>query len=193
MLNPIANVLPTMQQAQNPAKLDMHIANTVFKLLHGAYGNLFLSKFATGQLDESGSDKGVTSARKVWAHALNNFGASVVSDSVKQFFTSNPEFPPSLPQLLALCKANKPRAVYVPDVPAIGMGQQLRSQYAAKAREVNARHAAKAIDRVTGFQALPMSLDGLKQAIAGAVGLAGGDESAKLLQLDRMFSAKAAA
>ena len=34
----------------------------LFVLLHGAYGSLFLSKYATGEKSESGGDKGVAAA-----------------------------------------------------------------------------------------------------------------------------------
>ena len=52
---------------------------SVFKVLHGFYGNLFLSKFANGVNDEdTGADQGVESAKGVWGHGLRAYGTSVV-------------------------------------------------------------------------------------------------------------------
>jgi hypothetical protein len=72
------------------------------------------------------------------------------------------------------------------------MSGELRSRYAAQARAINERHAAKQVAKVTGFKELPTGLDGLKQAIAGAVALAGGDEAATLRRLDRVLCGTAA-
>lgn len=171
------------QKQVNPAT-----ANDVFKVLHGFYGNLFLNKFSTGVVDAKGRDEGVRSARVVWAQTLLPFGESTVVAALEACKAAHPEFPPSLPQFEALCRAAKPREVYKPDQPILVMSQQLRSQYAAQARAVNEKHQRKAMDRVTGYVELAQSLDGLKQAIANAVATAGGDESAELLRLDRMFA-----
>jgi hypothetical protein len=100
----------------------------------------------------------------------------------------HPEFPPSLPQFVALCAANKPREVYRPAQPALEMSQSLKSAYSARAREINERHAQRAIDRKTGYVELPQTLDGLKAAIANAVATAGGDEVRELRRLDAMFA-----
>ena len=150
MFKPLAMTPPTPEHLRQPQSIDQGVVNNVFKVFHGFYGNLFLMKFATGQLagegevdafgqSIEGQDKGVLSARQIWAHGLRAFDAQTVKTALSQCMDRNPEFPPSLPQLVAICAANKPRAVYKPEVSAIGMGQELRSQYAAKAREINAR------------------------------------------------------
>ena len=166
---------------------DEAVVNNVFKVLHGDYGTLFLSRYASGVLDERKRDLGVASARTVWAGRLREFPQSVVLAALDLCKTAHLDYPPNLPQFIALCKACTPRVAYRAEQPAIGMSQALRSQYAAKAREVNERHAQRAFDRITGFLDLPITLDGLKLAIANAVGTAGGDEAAELLRLDRLF------
>jgi hypothetical protein len=171
---------------------DKATANDVFKVLHGFYGALFLSKYATGQLDEKGRDQGIGSARAVWAHTLQSFGEQDVIAALEACKAAHPEFPPSLPQFVSLCRAAAPRKVYKPEQPALGMSQQLRSQMAARARATIAKHEHRALERRTGDRALPMSLDGLKQAIASAVATAGGDEVAELVRLDRLFSLRSA-
>lgn len=88
-----------------------NVAN-VFKVLHGFYGNLFLSKFASGQVDESGADQGVTSAKSIWAHGLRKYGAGVVKTALNSCLTAHPQFPPSLPEFVALCAAHQPRQTY---------------------------------------------------------------------------------
>ena len=54
----------------------------VFKVLHGFYGNLLLSKFATGRVVEKGAhkgeDEGIVNARAIWAHALRKHGPETI-------------------------------------------------------------------------------------------------------------------
>lgn len=165
---------------------DETIVNNVFKVLHGCYGNLFLSKFASGVVDAGGRDLGVASARKVWAHSLRRFDESTVVTALEHCQERHPEYPPSLPQFVALCVAAMPREVYRSSN-AIGMSDELRSRYARQARAINEKHAERARRRITGDKPLPPGLDGLKQAIANAIGCAGGNEAAALLKLDRIF------
>lgn len=171
-------------------------ARIVFRLMHGFYGNPFISKYATGMLVKSeegqtnpdeGKDKGILSARKVWAESLQRFDEVVIVAAIEDCKKLHPKFPPSLPEFLVLCHANKPAQVYKPEVPAIGMSQELRSQYARKARGVNEKHAQKAMDARTGYVPVEPGLRGLFQCIANAVATAGGDEVAELLRLDRMY------
>ena len=68
------------------------------------------------------------------------------------------------------------------------MSDELRSRYARQARAIIAKHEEKARKREIGFVPEATGLDGLKQAIANAIGTAGGDEGAALLRLDRMFA-----
>lgn len=84
----------------------------VFKVLHGFYGNLFLSKFASGQADDDGADMGVTSAKGIWAHGLRKYGAGVVKAALNQCLTDHPKFPPGLPEFVAMCAAHQPRQTY---------------------------------------------------------------------------------
>lgn len=174
----------------------VRVSNRVFKTLQGMYGSLFLSKFSTGKVLPNGGDAGVISARDVWAVSLQRFDAGTVGTALDRVLTDFPEFPPSLPQFVALCHACRPREAYKPAANVIGMSQTLRSEYAAKAREINQKHAQRAVDKRLGAQADMGSyagLDGLKSAIANAVACAGGDEVAALLRLDAMLSPKVAA
>lgn len=204
MFKPISISTPAAKQFRQQQAIDQGVVNNVFKVFHGAYGNLFLMKFATGQLAGKGEvdaegqsieaqDKGVLNARQIWAHGLRAFDASTVKTALSQCMDRYPEFPPSLPQLVAICAANKPRAVYKPDLPALGMDQALCRQNAAKAREIYARHAQKATLSRLGTQApMPVGLGGLMQAIAGAVATAGGDEAAALIRLESMLAPRRA-
>lgn len=185
MFKPLAAVLPGAEQSR-PQPLPDEAVNNVFKVLHGFYGNLFFSKFATGQVErEGGEDQGIANARRIWAFGLREFDADTIRTALRQCQERHPEFPPSMPQFVALCAAAKPREAFRPAKPAIGMSQKLRSKYAAQARAINARHHEKALERKAGYIELPQTLDGLKQAIAHAVGCAGGDEVATLTRLDR--------
>jgi len=191
MFKPISVTAEFVRQTTPPMPADA--VNNVFKVMHGFYGNLFLSKFSTGALDADGADGGITSAKQIWAHGLRDFDGGTVKSALSQCITEHPQYPPSLPQFVSLCRANKPREAYRAPQPVIGMSQELRSKYARQAREINARHAQRAIDKRTGFIEIEPGLQGLKRAIANAVATAGGDEVAELRRLDAMFSPGAAA
>lgn len=185
MLKPLA--VNAEQFSAAPSQPDETIVNNVFKVLHGCYGSLFLSKFASGVLDAKNRDMGVASARTVWAYGLRAFSETTVVEALERCKKAHPEFPPSLPQFQSLCEACVPRKAWQFDN-AIGMSDTLRSQYARQARAIVAKHEGRAGQRKTEVQAQAGSLDLLKQAIADAVGAAGGDEAAELLRLDQMFA-----
>lgn len=179
-----------IHQNQNQATdvLDKTLVSDVFVAMHGFYGVLFISKFATNEVDSNGKDKGILSAKRVWASELAPFDRETVRAAIETCKTEHKQYPPSLPEFLDHCKARTTRKSYKPSVPEIEMSQGLRSQYARRAREINEKHDKRAIDRKTGYIELPQSLAGLMQAVAGAVGLAGGDEVAKLRSLESHFA-----
>ena len=193
MFKPVAITPETVTQAAKTGEESRAKAASVFKTLFGLYGNLFLSKYSTGQLNGAGEDVGILSARNTWGHGLRGFDEETIASAMAVCLERHTEFPPSLPQFVLLCRAAAPRKLYRPAVPEIEMGQGLRSQYARQARAINAKHDERARQRATGHIPLPMTLDGLKQSIAQAVGLAGGDECRVLLDLDRALVRKVAA
>lgn len=91
------------------------IAKHVFRVLHGAFGNLFLSRFATGQV-EDGEDAGVKNARRMWAFGLRDYHVVTVKAALARVLDTGGEYPPTLPQLRALCAAISPRQASVPAV-----------------------------------------------------------------------------
>lgn len=173
-------------EEEQPVIAESDVKN-VFKVLHGYYGNLFFTKFATGVMDK-GEDQGLANARRIWAHGLRAYDAETIKTALRNCQARHSEYPPSLPQFAALCAAAKPRAVFQIGAGAIGMSQELRSSYARNARKINERHAERTRERLTGDTPLPGGLEGLKRAIANAVGAGGGDEARELLRLDRMFA-----
>lgn len=181
-------------QAQPEALQVAPVIRKLFILLHGSYGNLFISKFSTGEKDAQGRDKGIRAAMKVWESKLAQYPADVVETAAGRMTAAHAEYPPNLPQFEVLCTAAMPRPVYQPATPAIAMGGALRSQYAAQARAITERHAKKQAEKRLGadFESVP-GLDGLKQAIANAVANAGGDEVRELRRLDLLLAPKAAA
>ncbi len=185
MLKSVTASLGNAKDVGKSQPINEKAANHVFRVLFGFYGNLFLSKYASGQLNDAGDDLGVASARKVWAYGMRNFDTATIYAALEKCQTTNPEFPPSWPQFLALLLACRPVEVYKPAVPEIPMSQELRSEHARKAREIIAKHEQKAQDLRSGRFDVPQTLDGMKQLIARAVGLAGGDEVGTLLRLDR--------
>ena len=164
-----------------PAELPADTANNVFKVFHGFYGNLFLSKFVNGQIGSDGVDQGVVSARAIWSHGLRDFDLSTVKTALARTMAAHAEFPPTLPQFAALCKASAPREVYRHALPAPVADN---TEHVKKARELLAK--------IKTDKPKASGLDLLKQAIANAVGCAGGNEGAELARLDRMFLGVAA-
>lgn len=159
-------------------------ANNVFKVFHGFYGNLFLSKFVNGQTNDDGVDQGVVSARAIWSHGLRDFDLSTVKTALARVMDAHPEFPPTLPQFVQLCRACAPRAVYVEALPPAKPDPEVSRMARERLAEVRAK--------LFPVEAEPSGLDLLKQAIADAVGCAGGNEAAELARLDRMFQGVAA-
>lgn len=84
----------------------------LFLLLQGSYGNLFLSKFATGVKDDAGRDLGIRATMKVWESALSKFPAQVIETAANRLTSEHPEFPPNLPQFVKSCEAAMPRKTY---------------------------------------------------------------------------------
>lgn len=188
MSKSIAELLPASSESfKQRITSDVAMAGQVFKALHAYYGQLFLLRFTTGVTDKDGHDKGINSAIAVWAFELRQFNEGLLIQAVDACKSEHKQYPPNLPEFIAICKALAPRKVFKP-TNRIGMSGELRSAYARRAREVNERHAQRAIDRKTGYVELPQGLNGLKQAIANAVATAGGDEVRELVRLDKLFS-----
>lgn len=185
MFKRIQDAMATAGQPQ--ASVDDPSIKRLFMVMHGFYGNLFLSKFATGIVD-SGEDQGIANARRVWAYALREYDADTVKTALRRCQERHPEFPPSLPQFTQLCEAAKPRKVWrpvVPMQPALEMSEELRAQRRAEARQKATEAAHRELEKRA-----PKGLDLLKQSIARAVAEAGGDEVAALLRLDRELAPK---
>lgn len=98
------------------AKPDNVSIRKLFMLMHGAYGNAFLSKFSSGERDDDGKDKGIRSAMVVWSHGLAEFAPDVIETAAKRFFLLYPEFPPNLPQFQSLCRSAAPRQTYAEQI-----------------------------------------------------------------------------
>jgi hypothetical protein len=114
------------------------VVKRLFMLFHGWYGNLFLSKFATGEKDDQGKDKGILSARIVWESELREFSAEIVMAAARRAREVHQEFPPALPQFVALCRAIAPRKTWAdenPVQPRIAMSDELRQERSRRARE----------------------------------------------------------
>lgn len=176
----------SIDDLKSPVEPPQAAANNVFKVFHGFYGNLFLSKFINGQTDASGTDLGVVSAAAIWGHGLRGFDLATVKTALSRTMDAHPEYPPTLPQFVALCKACAPRQVYQYPT-AIPMSAELRAQRSKAARE-----AALMAFKPDAKQSQSGGLQVLKQLVAEAVGLAGGDEAKTLMRLDRELYKKGA-
>ncbi len=177
------DVTPTAAPSRDA---QIETARKVFKALHGQYGNLFLSRYATGAL-ENGEDTGVAGAMGLWGHSLRRYDESTIKAALTQCMTDHVQYPPNLPEFLRICEARRPREAYKPPVLALPVAPALLAQRTAAARE---RVAAQAEFMRNRNRA---GLAPLKQAIADAVATAGGDEVATLLRMDRIFAKGAVA
>lgn len=164
-------------------------AESVFMAFHGFYGSMFASKFAIGQL-EGGMDLGVLNAKRTWAWGLRAFSNSTVKRALDSIL-SDPasKFKSQIPHLgefCALCREFAPVATHKPSTLALETrpDPEARAARAARNREMVAKMRYKPDVEV---EAVP-GLDTLKQVVAQAVGLAGGDEAAELHRLDLMLA-----
>ena len=72
----------------------------IFMRLHGRFGNNFIDKFKTGQLDDFGNDTGLMNAKLVWSEEL----AGMSADKIKNALLHNYDYAPSCDQFKAQCK-----------------------------------------------------------------------------------------
>lgn len=100
------------QAIRNPAPEQRGITQKLFMLFHGAWGNLFLSRFVTGNVDEQGRDRGVLSAMKVWASSLRDTPDEVIEQAARRLIAEGGEYPPALPAFQATCRACTPRKTH---------------------------------------------------------------------------------
>jgi hypothetical protein len=192
MLKPIVSAGPLVVSLDHlkagiveKAAVPIEVVNQVFKVLHGAYGSLFLAKFATGELDENGKDKGIKSTRQVWAHGLMGMDSKTITGALERVLEVHPEFPPTLPQFIALCKAAKP-SQRPDELARLGVSGQAHSDATKGAREA----ALAKIGAVKKPRATESPLNELKSLVAQAVALAGGDEVKELMRLDALLAPK---
>ena len=141
----------------------------LFVLLHGAYGSLFLSKYATGEKSGAGGDKGVAAAMLVWDAALSRFTPDVIEAGAKRLMAESPEFAPNLPQLEKVCEAITPRKTYaeeagLPRLPAPAPAEPMKVSFDMRgdgkdwARRILARNEA-------GDKIRPYTLLSARQAL----------------------------
>lgn len=164
----------------------------LFMLFHGMYGNLFLSRYATGDLDATGKDKGVKSAMVVWQSDLVRFDPEVIRAAADRCKVDHVKYPPTLPEFLTICRALQPRIAHFDKQGAIEMSAGLKSSYTAKARAAAMASYREKLAAEVGAVRVDGGLTGLLQLVASAVGLAGGDEVGALRQLDGVLAPRGA-
>lgn len=126
----VADILARQPSAAAPP----HIRK-LFMLMHGAYGNAFITKFSSGERDENGKDKGIRSAMMVWTHGLAEFTPDVIEDAAKRYLAMYTEFPPNLPQFVSICWSVMPRKTFAQeqDLPALPAPKTERASVAIDA------------------------------------------------------------
>lgn len=160
------------------AELGDRLARRVFLVLHGYYGSQWTDKFRSGMLTPDGQDAGVLAAQAIWAKELEAFEPEVVKRALDRVKDVCRQYPPSLPEFLACVRAvHRPviRLPRAPEAPA-PMPEETRQSI----REIVAGRGGVTTRPTTG---LPVLL-GL---VSHAVGLAGGDEVATLMSLERAY------
>ena len=160
--------------AHQQSKGESPVIRKLFLLLHGSYGNLFTSKFSTGERDANGKDKGIRAAMMVWEAALSKYPPDVIEAAAARLTTECPEFPPNLTQFEAICKAVMPRKTYAeehglpslpPPKPVETIGAvtfEAKHDHKDWARKILARHAA-------GEKIRPISLRFAREALGLSV------------------------
>lgn len=98
--------------AARPAPVESPLIRKLFLMMHGSYGSLFVSKFATGEKDSAGKDKGIRAAMLVWGARLERYPADVIEVAMGRLTEAHAKFPPNLPEFIVLCDAAMPRQTY---------------------------------------------------------------------------------
>jgi hypothetical protein len=161
----------------------------LFMLFHGMYGNQLLDKFRTGKLNDKGEDMGLISAQAVWLNDLRKYDFEVIRQAVEKCKERHPTFAPTLPEFLLLCKASAPRQIAKPNVPQLGMSDEMRAKIRQQNRETLAQLKIGKLTRTDYGTGLPALL----LMVAKAIGDAGGDEVKALLTLESKFAPNASA
>ena len=105
------------QENQKPTS---DIVRKLFLLMHGAYGNAFMSKFSTGEKDTRGKDKGIRAAMLVWDAKLAEYPAHVIDRALSKLHEHFKTFPPGLFEFDELCKSMlPPKSVSFDDFPKL--------------------------------------------------------------------------
>lgn len=152
----------------------------LFMLLHGMYGNQVLDKYRIGTV-ENGEDVGMVSARKVWLNGLRDFPPAILMKALAKCAEKHKTYAPTMPEFRDICKSLMPRRwTASSDAPRLEMSEALRSEQVERARRAIAQTR---LERDGGLKT-EHGLRGLHVLIAKAVGHAGGDEAATLMQLD---------
>lgn len=180
MLKPLS---VTTESVKPKTPANTVLAQRVFRAMHGYYGSQFLAKFANGVVVD-GEDKGVADALKVWAYELRHFSEAVVLDAIARCKAQHAEWPPTLPQFVALCEAAKPREAVRFALPmSPELVKQRNAPHVEKLRELRERIAGpKEAAPATGLQLL-------FAAIGDAIDCAGGDGAAAMVKLEREICA----
>ncbi len=184
------------QQGPRVDERALTVSARVFEALRSSYGVLFTNKFANGVPYETmvdgkkvTLDAGVIEAQRTWANALAAFDLAVIAAAIDRCARVYADYPPNLPQFLSLCRAARPREIYV--APRIAAPTPDNSAAARRIREQIARIRAQRAGEVAADKRTT-ALGLLKAAIANAAATAGGDEVAELRRLDRILPEVAA-
>jgi len=145
-------VAQTAQSASTPAdpKPSSDMIRKLFLLMHGAYGNAFMSKFSTGEKDARGKDKGIRAAMLVWDAKLAAYPAQTVERAVSKLQEHFLTFPPGLFEFEELCKSLlPPKIVTFDDYPKLPPAKDVSNVQVAEigdnrdwARRIIAKHDA---------------------------------------------------
>lgn len=69
--------------------------------LHGRFGNSFLDKYRTGQIDANGNDVGIENAKRVWSEEL----AGTSQERIIKALQTSYDYPPSCDEFKRACRS----------------------------------------------------------------------------------------
>lgn len=166
---------------------DPKIARAVWTALHGMYGNRLLDTYRTGRLEADGkTDKGVAEALRLWGSTLAGVDPAHIPPALAACSLRHKEWPPTLPQFLELVRAAEQAArPPVAALPRPAIDEATKAEIHARVRTVLAKGRVAAAAAPKRPTARSPGLPDLLALCANAIGLAGGDEVAALLKLER--------
>lgn len=136
-----------MTKQSNARTIPASWVDRIFDRMQGYYGSIWVDRWRTGEIDNSGRDCGLINAKVTWCLELGGFcdEPERIQRAIESCRSRN--LPPTLPEFLDLCRQAQPNPVA--SIPAPKVTPEIATQRANAIRE-SAENLAK--NNVTDYR-----------------------------------------